>query len=406
MKQLNISNDGSYFFMMTLLYVICPFLSFVIALLLFRNRVSQFFFIAFAFYFGWQVVPNLDLLNHYHNYLRFFDKPFLWAFSDVETLYIGQEPFHILFKYILSLFKAPERVFSGISCAIYSSCFIFYFRQFKSYYRPINLIQFIVLIGAVVTIEFHWFFGLRFWTGAFVFIAFYLKYITTRNRVYLLLTSTCLLFHVVLIIFVGCAVLSEFIKTRKVLYLILGISFIYRSIDFGFIKFISSLPIVKLFYKSNFQSSHLQNYLAQKTKDYIENGNIVYRARLPILLFGIFLSLFLLWTKNKNLNKVFPKMYGTFLIMIAVANFGYSDMIFYGRVLKMATLVGYAYLFMVISQKENVNTIKSLFVKFIMGGIVLFGLATALVEERMFLLNIPLWFGNFFTEIPLLEYNG
>ena len=99
-------------------------------------------------------------------------------------------------------------------------------------------------------------------------------------------------------------------------------------------------------------------------------------------------------------------MYGTFLIMIAVANFGYSDMIFYGRVLKMATLVGYAYLFMVISQKENVNTIKSLFVKFIMGGIVLFGLATALVEERMFLLNIPLWFGNFFTEIPLLEYNG
>ena len=98
-------------------------------------------------------------------------------------------------------------------------------------------------------------------------------------------------------------------------------------------------------------------------------------------------------------------MYGMFLITFAVANFGYSDMIFYGRVLKMATLVGYAYLFMVISQKENVNTIKSLFVKFIMGGIVLFGLATALVEERMFLLNIPLWFGNFFTEIPLLEYD-
>ena len=40
-----------------------------------------------------------------------------------------------------------------------------------------------------------------------------------------------------------------------------------------------------------------------------------------------------------------------------------------------------------------------------MGGIVLFGLATALVEERMFLLNIPLWFGNFFTEVPLLEYD-
>ena len=137
----------------------------------------------------------------------------------------------------------------------------------------------------------------------------------------------------------------------------------------------------------------------------LENGNIVYRLRLPIMIFGIFFTLFLLWIKNKNVNKVFPQMYGMFLITFAVANFGYSDMIFYGRVLKMATLVGYAYLFMVISQKENVNTIKSLFVKSIMGGIVLFGLATALVEERMFLLNIPLWFGNFFTEIPLIEYD-
>ena len=175
--------------------------------------------------------------------------------------------------------------------------------------------------------------------------------------------------------------------------------------DFGFAKFVASLPFVKMFYKTNYQSQDLQTFLAQKTKDYLENGNIVYRLRLPIMIFGIFFTLFLLWIKNKNVNKVFPQMYGMFLITFAVANFGYSDMIFYGRVLKMATLVGYAYLFMVISQKENVNTIKSLFVKSIMGGIVLFGLATALVEERMFLLNIPLWFGNFFTEVPLLEYD-
>lgn len=405
MLKYQITNNGSYLLFMTLLYAISPLLSFIIALSLFRNTVSQIFFIAFAFYFGWQVGPNMDLLNHYKNYIDFIGKPFSWAYTDVYTLYIGQEPFHIIFKYILALFRASERVFSGCACAIYATCFIAYFRQFKPYFKHLNLIRIVVLFGAVVAVEFHWFFGLRFWTGAFVFMAFYVRYIVTRKKIYLILTSTCLLFHVVLIIFVGCAFLSEIIRSAKVQYMLLAISFFYKYIDFGFIKLVASLPIVKLFYKSNFQSSHLQTYLAQKTKDYIEHGNVVYRARLPILLFGIFLTLFLLWTKNKNLNKVFPKMYGTFLIMIAVANFGYSDIIFYGRVLKMATLVGYAYLFIVISQYENANTIKSLFIKCLMGCIVFFGLLTAIVEERIFLMNVMLWFGNFFTPVPLLEYD-
>lgn len=403
--KIKISNNGSYFLLMTLLYAICPLLSFIIALLFFRNAVSQFFFIAFAFYFGWQVGPNMDLLNHYHNYLDLFGKPFSWILTDPYTLYIGQEPFHIVFKYILSIFRASERVFAGCACAIYATVFIFYIRQLRPYFNNLNLIRIIVLIGAVVAVEFHWFFGLRFWTGAFVFMIFYVRYTITKKKLYLFLTTTCLLFHVVLIIFVGCAFLAEVVRSARLQYIFLIISFFYKYIDYDFTKLIASLPFVKLFYKANFQTSHLQNYLAQKTKDYLEHGNLVYRARLPILIFGIFLTLLILWVKNKNVNKVFPKMYGTLLIMFAIANFGYSDIIFYGRVLKMATLIGYAYLFIVISQQENANTIKSILTKFFLGMIVCFGLLTALVEERMFLMNALLWFGNFFTPVPLLEYD-
>lgn len=404
MRRIKMTN-GTYALLMTILFFVSPFLTFVISLCLFRNVISQIFFVAFAFYFGWQVGPNMDLLNHYHNYLTFLGKSLWQMFVDPYTLYIGKEPFHFLFKYILSIFRASERVFAGCACAVYAACFILYMRQIRQYFQHLNLIKLIILIGAAVAIEFHWFFGLRFWTGAFVFMIFYVKYMVTKNKLYLLLTPVCLLFHVVLVIFVGCAFLAEIIRSVKLQYILLAVSFFYKYVDFGFAKFVASLPFVKMFYKTNYQSQDLQTFLAQKTKDYLENGNIVYRLRLPIMIFGIFFTLFLLWIKNKNVNKVFPQMYGMFLITFAVANFGYSDMIFYGRVLKMATLVGYAYLFMVISQKENVNTIKSLFVKSIMGGIVLFGLATALVEERMFLLNIPLWFGNFFTEVPLLEYD-
>jgi len=132
-------------------------------------------------------------------------------FVDPYSLYIGKEPFHFLFKYILSIFRASERVFAGCACAFYAACFILYMRQMRQYFQHLNLIKLIILIGAAVAIEFHWFFGLRFWTGAFVFMIFYVKYMVTKNKLYLLLTPVCLFFHVVLVIFVGCAFLAEII---------------------------------------------------------------------------------------------------------------------------------------------------------------------------------------------------
>lgn len=403
MKRVSISNDGSYFLVMTLIYVVCPFVSFVIALCMFRNRVSQFFYIAFAFYFGWQLGPNFDLLTHYQNYLTFINRPLSWIHTDFKTLYLGQEPFHILFKYLLSLFNVSARVFSGWACAVYATAFVFYMREFSPYFKNLNLIRIIVLVGAAVVVEFQWYFGLRFWTGAFVFMIFYLHYTITGKKLYLFLTPICLLFHVVLIVFVGCAFVSEVIRNMKLNYFLLVVGFFYRTIDFGFTQLVASLPFVKMFYKSNYQGDYLQASLARRSKDYIENGNLVYRSKLPLMLIGVFLTLLFLWMKNKNVNKVFPKMYGLFIILIAVANFGYSDFVFYGRVLKMATLVGYAYLFIVLSQPENMFTIKSLFYKIILAVICLFGLMTAIVEERVFLNNILLWYGNYLTPIPLLN---
>ena len=217
--------NGTYALLMTILFFVSPFLTFVISLCLFRNVISQIFFVAFAFYFGWQVGPNMDLLNHYHNYLTFLGKSLWQMFVDPYTLYIGKEPFHFLFKYILSIFRASERVFAGCACAFYAACFILYMRQMRQYFQHLNLIKLIILIGAAVAIEFHWFFGLRFWTGAFVFMIFYVKYMVTKNKLYLLLTPVCLLFHVVLVIFVGCAFLAEIIRSVKLQYILLAVSF-------------------------------------------------------------------------------------------------------------------------------------------------------------------------------------
>ena len=97
-QKIRITNNGSYALMLAILYAISPILSLCVALMMYKNWVSQTFFILFAFYFGFQLGPNLDLMQHYHNYLDFFGKSFFDRYSDFATLYLGKEPFHIVFK--------------------------------------------------------------------------------------------------------------------------------------------------------------------------------------------------------------------------------------------------------------------------------------------------------------------
>ena len=165
-QKIRITNNGSYALMLAILYAISPILSLCVALMMYKNWVSQTFFILFAFYFGFQLGPNLDLMQHYHNYLDFFGKSFFDRYSDFATLYLGKEPFHIVFKYILSRVELSSRVFCGCAAAIYATTFIYFIRQFKDFYtQKMGWLRTLVLLTLAVTVEFYWYFGLRFWTG-------------------------------------------------------------------------------------------------------------------------------------------------------------------------------------------------------------------------------------------------
>ncbi|UKI44219.1 MAG: hypothetical protein L6U16_00720 [Porphyromonadaceae bacterium] len=123
--------------------------------MMYKNWVSQTFFILFAFYFGFQLGPNLDLMQHYHNYLDFFGKSFFDRYSDFATLYLGKEPFHIVFKYILSRVELSSRVFCGCAAAIYATTFIYFIRQFKDFYtQKMGWLRTLVLLTLAVTVEF------------------------------------------------------------------------------------------------------------------------------------------------------------------------------------------------------------------------------------------------------------
>ena len=405
MKYIKVSTNGSYFLFMTLLYVVSPLAAFVVALALYKKTVSQFFFIAFAFYFGYQLGPNLDLEMHWRNFQSIQGMSFFEMYSDYATLYIGQEPYHIIFKYLISEFQASERVFGGAACALYALSFILFIRQFKELYSQKMLtIQLLVFLTIVVIVEFFWYVGLRFWTGVFVFMIFYCRYILTGRKLFLALTLTCLLFHVALATLFLAAVFVEFTNKYKVVqYVVLGVSFVFRFVYFGFDKLMSNIPLVQMFYKSNYNKDFYQKIIADKFKKNHEEGNIIYTNRIAFMLIIFFIIIYALWRRNKNLHKDYPKMFGMVLILLAISNFGYTDYVFYDRFIKITTLVAYSYLFIVLFNDRNLWLNKSFFTKLVLMAIVCGSLLIALVQFRHLVMDINLWFGNYWSYIPLQE---
>lgn len=403
MKRINISNDGSYFLLMTLLYVICPFVSFVIALLLFRNRVSQFFFVAYAFYFGFQLGAQLDLSQHWNNYQNLVGKSFGEMWSDIVTLYLGKEPYHILLKWFLSKFYITERTFSGIAAAMYATIFIFFIRQFKDYYSGgLKLQQFLVLSVMTVTVEYYWYLGLRFWTAGFFFMTVYCRYIITGKKKWLLTVPIAALFHIVFVVPVIATAFVEITRNNRIVQIVLVvISLLYKYVNFGFMKFMASLSFVKMFYKSSYQNKDIQASMARRAKDYYESGNVIYQSRIPLMLFFSFVFFYFLWAKNRSVFKSYSKMSGLILIMFAISNFGYSDYVFYDRFLKLTCLISYSYLFLLLFEKKNAWFNNHLFFCFILFIIIISSLAIALFQERAYISDISLWFGNFLYLLPI-----
>ncbi len=404
-QKFRITNNGSYAVFLAVLFIISPLLALCVAIMMYKNWISQVCFIMFSFYFGYQLGPNLDLMQHYHNYLDFFGKSFINRYTDFATLYLGKEPFHIVFKFILSRFEANSRVFCGSAAAIYATTFIFFIRQFKNFYtQKIGILRTLVFLILAVTVEFYWYFGLRFWTGAFVFMIFYCRYIITSQKKYLFLTITALLFHFALFAVVLVVIAAELLyKFQPALYVLVAISFIYKQVEWNLIAFLSSFSLFKTLFKSSYQSTSVQQAISIRAKEFYEKGNIIYQSRVPILLTLFFAFIFLLWTKNKNVTKSYPKLFASVLILFAIANFGHADFVFYDRYLKFSCLLAYAYLFMILFDKANIWINNTFFPKLALACVFFMALFIPLFQQRELLSEMALWFGNFLTIIPLKE---
>ena len=384
-----------------IIIAISPIMALFFAIIFYRQQYSFPFFILFAFYFGWFYEPQLDLLNHYNHFKTLIGKNLFEAWVDTETIHLGREPYPVLFKYIVGQISVSPNFFSACACSIYAMLFTYgVMGSIRDLYiQKKNLPALVILIGIIFIVEYNWFLGLRFWSGAFVFIAFYIRYVRTSNTKYLFLSFLCVCFHFSLFTLCVIAVLNWFLKDNfKVRYILIVFGWIIRYIQIPVTAYVANLSIMDGLVKESFRNKSIVQSVTERMDFFRTEGNLFYMIRNDILFFNACFVLFVLWRLfGKKVFSCNPYLWGLILIAYAFTNIGYADLIFYGRFYKVTLLLLYMYIFMCLIQAQNEISVNiRLWMAALLFIPILYAIATIAISQREFLWKIKIWFNTFF----------
>lgn len=383
------------------LLIILPILLLPLSLFLFRrsNKVAVLCFILFAFYFGWFYPLQMDLLVHYDNFIRVADFSLGELYADAETLYYGKELYPILFKFIVGKISVRPEFFSAVACTLYASAFMFFMSAFlKDYIKPMTILQYILLAALFAIVEYYWFLGLRYWTGFFVFMGFYVRYLKNKNRKYLIFSLSCLFFHFAHLAIL-LALLLEYILRKRlyVIYLLAVVGLVVRFLDWDIpsliIPFVSKYGVLNVSYTDKAIAESTRVYI----QEYREVQNLVYAWRNEILFFVGILTARLLYRKTRDISLVENNLWRISWLVYAMANFSFASIVLNKRLTMVACMLLYTCLWSFISkftaQRKTSISISSLGVV-CLGTTILFAFLTSLISQRESLFSLSLWFNN------------
>ena len=393
-------SKGKYIIIQSLLMLLSPLTSLLVALRFYKSGISQIFMVIFAFYFGMHFYLADDISYHYIRMRMYYcDKSFAQILINPEALGNGLDYYHIILKYVISRFTDSREVFAGINCSLYTGMFLFFFNQFKEFYKKFLPVSCgILLLCVVFVVEFYWYQGVRFWIGVFYFGGFYLRYINTDKKRYLLLSAGCVLFHYTLINVLAILILNMILSKMWVWVrvFLLGCSYIYRIISVDFMEWvIKNIPGLDLG-KRTTMSMHdsMQRY----ARNYREEANVFYYYRSEILIFFGAIIMLIFWSRKVQFTKKYLQIFFFAMTVYTVANFAYAELIFFERFLKIAVLFFYCFLFITACQNYEKFKGVSLIIMIISFIPMLYSFLTTLVAMRSHLFYSELWLGNFFID--------
>lgn len=379
--------------------LVSPLASFAVALRFYKQGVSQLFMVVFAYYFGMHFYLANDITIHYIRMRMYYcDRSLVQILSTPEALGNALDYYHIVLKFIISRFTESREVFAGVNCAIYSAMFLFFFNQFKIFYKKFVPISCgLLLLCVVFTVEFYWYQGVRFWVGVFYFAGFFLKYINTGKKRFLLFSVGCIFFHYTLVNLLSIVVLNWLFSKVWIWFrfIFLGVSFIYRTLSVDFVGWAIKNTGIDLGRRT---VSYIHEDMLNRIARLREQANIFYSYRSEVmLLFGVII-LMIFWSRRVVFSAKYLKLFFFAMTIISIANFAYAELIFYDRFMKIGVLMFYAFLF--ITACQNYEKIKGVSLIIMMLSFVpmFYSALTAIVEMRDHLFYRELWFGNFFVD--------
>ena len=395
-------SKGQYILIQTVLMLLSPIVSFIVALRFYKHGISQIFMIIFAFYFGMHFYIADDLTNHYINMRMYYsDKSWQEILNNPLVYGIGHDFYHLILKYCISRFTSDRTIFAGINACLYAAVFIHFFREFRKFYNKfLPVMCGILLLCVIFTVQFYWYGGVRFWIGVFFFAGFYLKHINTEKLIYLPIAFCCIFFHFSLVTLPLVWILNWLLSKIWVWFrvILLGFSLIVRTIHFDFVPYlVKHVPGAEVMGLSR-MDARIHAGLQKKIALIRETGNMVYLYRNEVLLFFAIILLMIFWARKATMPKKYMSIFFYSLTIFTIVNFGYAELIFYERFLKVAVLLLYTFLF--ITAYENYDKLKgvSLIIMMISAFPMIFAILTPLVEMRKHLYKPELFFGNFFID--------
>lgn len=393
-------SKGKYVLLQTLVMLLSPIASFFISLRFYKNTISQIFFVIFAFYFGMHFYLAWDISMHYSRMrLYYCDRSLQEILNTPAALGNGLDFYHITIKYVISRFTESKEIFAGIVSTIYSMMFLFFFNQFKRFYKGFLPVSCgILLLCVVFVVEFYWYQGVRFWLGAYCFAGFYLKYLNTEKKRYLLFSISCIYFHYTLINLFWIIILNWVLSKMWVWfrYILFVFSWFYRSLSIDFMGWvIKNMPQLDLGSRTK---GFIHEDMVLRIQKMRAENNIFYAYRSEILIVFGLLIILIMWSRKVQFSKKYLQLFFFALTIYTVVNFAFAELIFFDRFLKLAVLLFYSFLF--ITAYQNYDKIKgvSLILMIIAVMPMSFELLTAIVEMREHLFFKELWFGNFFID--------
>ena len=381
--------------------LLSPILSFVISLRFYKSGVSHFFMIVFAFYFGSRIALGWDLSYHYLDMRDlYFGRPFANIIADPRIWILGGDYFHVAFKFLMSRIKANPALFSGTMCAIYTGLFLSFFVEFRRFYKGyMPVLAGMLLITMVCVVPYNWFYGMRYYPGFFLFAGCYMRYLNTGKLYHLLLSLSCMLFHFALIV-MPLAVLLNWLLSKMwkwVRVALLGASMFVATLNWDFVptllRWFPNLPL-----KMSVTTTYIRKNVIDSMRDYRAHGNIFYLYRDKLLLVFGMMALGYLWYKRCEFRKQYVVLFTLFLTLFTISNFGYADLTFSERTLKVGVVFLYAFLFITVYDNYKLFTRYRLPIMFILLIPLIYSILTQAVEQREYLFHIDLLLGNFFND--------